>query len=242
MAGEGREHSRLSKVALTFHSIFLTTLLVAGAAFLAVGLWLQVAKSGGPVDLEWSGSGFLDAFLSLGIAAIVIGAVLVAASVFALCAISRSCLGSVARVLFILTTLVVAAALTLMAVATLLIASDGRPAKVEELIRHSWERTVTADDADVVARACAVQAEYECLGFDAGDCDACPTGVGVDGRVCTDAERAVCPRCDEAFSVGSPGCFAAIIDRTENVFYPLGVVAAVLAGMAVLDLFVVCCI
>lgn len=238
-----RSHSSLSKAALTFHSIFLTTLLVGGAAFLGVGLWLQLSKSGGPVELEWTdGSGFVDAFLSLGVAAIVIGGVLLATAVFALCAVSRSCVGRLARVLFVLATLVVAAALVLLATATLLIASDARPAKVEELVRESWTRTVTANDTAIVGHACALQAEYGCSGFDDGDCADCLSGVGPDGRVCTPEEQAVCPRCETGVEAGAPGCYDRIISRTRKVFLPLGIVAAVLAGLALVDVFVVCCI
>lgn len=243
MAGGERSHSGLSKVALTFHSLFLTTLLVGGAAFLSVGLWLQLSKRGGPVELEWTdGSGFVDAFLSLGIAAIVIGSVLLATAVFALCAVSRSCVGRVARVLFVLATLVVAAALVLLATATLLIASESRPDKVEELVRESWARTVTSEDADIVGHACAIQAEYGCSGFDAGDCGECLAGVGPDGRVCTEEEVEVCPRCETAPEADAPGCYERIIERTRKVFLPLGVVAAGLAGLALLDIFFVCCI
>ncbi|GAB0493109.1 hypothetical protein MMPV_010130 [Pyropia vietnamensis] len=243
MAGGERSHSPLSKAALTFHSIFLTTLLVGGAAFLGVGLWLQLSQSGGPVELEWTdGSGFVDAFLSLGVAAIVIGGVLLATAVFALCAVSRSCVGRVARVLFVMATLVVAAALVLLATATLLIASESRPDKVKELVRESWVRTVTSNETEIVGHACALQSEYECSGFDAGDCANCLSGVGEDGRVCTEEEQEVCPRCETGVEAGSPGCYDSIITRTRKVFLPLGVVSAVLAGLALLDIFIVCCI
>jgi len=232
-----------SKGALTFHSLFLSLLLLGGAGFLGVGLWLQLAKNGGPVNLEWTGSGFIDSFLTLGVAAMIIGGALLATSVCALCAVSRSCIGTVFRVMFVLATLVVAAALVLLAVVTLLIASNNRPGAVETIIRDSWERTVTSGDPNTVAHACDIQANFGCTGFDDGDCDSCVNGVTTSGTPCTPEEQRRCPSCPSSLTTpSSSGCYDAIIERTRDIFLPVGIAAAVVAGVALLDVFVVCAI
>eukprot|EP00168_Porphyra_purpurea_P001631 TRINITY_DN1196_c0_g1_i12.p2 TRINITY_DN1196_c0_g1~~TRINITY_DN1196_c0_g1_i12.p2 ORF type:complete len:173 (-),score=56.52 TRINITY_DN1196_c0_g1_i12:358-876(-) len=113
-----------------------------------------------------------------------IGGALLATSVLALCAISRSCVGTVARVFFVLATLLAMAALVLLAVVTPLIASNNRPDIVEDLVRDSWERTASSSEAGVVAEACAVQSEFGCAAFVAGVCVDCPTAPPLTaGRV-----------------------------------------------------------
>eukprot|EP00168_Porphyra_purpurea_P018055 TRINITY_DN655_c0_g1_i12.p1 TRINITY_DN655_c0_g1~~TRINITY_DN655_c0_g1_i12.p1 ORF type:complete len:197 (+),score=76.10 TRINITY_DN655_c0_g1_i12:68-592(+) len=173
----------------------------------------------------------------------VIGGALLATSICALCAVSRSCIGTIFRVMFVLATLVVAAALVLVAVVTLLIASDNRPDAVETITRDSWERTVTSGDADTVTQACNIQADFGCTGFDDGDCDACVNGVTVSSTPCTAEEQRRCPRCPTSLTTPSTsGCYDAIIERTRKVFLPVGIAAAVVAGVALLDVFVVCAI
>lgn len=225
---------------MTYHATFLALLLIGGAGFLGVGLWLQLSKGGGPVNLEWTGSGFIDSFLTLGVASMVVGGALLATSIFALCAVSRSCIGTVARVLFVLATLIVTAGLVLLAVATLLIASNNRPGAVEDIVRDSWERTVSSSDAGVVAEACTIQRDFGCAGFDARDCDGCNNGVGTGGGSGTCAER--CPVCEPPTPASSSGCYDAIIDRTRKIFMPVGITASVLAAVALVDVFVVCAI
>lgn len=224
--------------AMTYHATFLALLLIGGAGFLGVGLWLQLSKGGGPVNLEWTGSGFIDSFLTLGVASMIVGGALLATSVFALCAVSRSCIGTVFRVMFVLATLVVTAGLVLIAVATLLIASNNRPGAVEDIVRDSWERTVSSDDRGVVNEACTIQRDFECAGFAAGDCDGCNNGVGPARSDC--ATR--CPVCEPRTPASSSGCYDAIIDRTRKIFLPVGITAAVLAAVALVDVFVVCAI
>jgi len=230
------------KGALAFHSTFLFLLLLGGAGFLAVGIWLQSAHGGGPVNLEWTGSGWVDSFLTLGVAAMAIGGALLVTAVFALCAVSRSCVGTVARVLFVLATLLATAALVLLAVVTLLIASDRRPEAVEEFVRDSWERTVTSDEADSVGKACAVQSDFGCVGFAAGDCVDCPNGRTDGGGECAGDAARRCPLCPTAPPPSAGGCYEQIIERTRDIFLPVGIVASVLAAVALIDVFVVCAI
>lgn len=222
---------------MAYHATFLALLLIGGAGFLGVGLWLQLSKGGGPVNLEWTGSGFIDSFLTFGVASMIIGGVLLATSIFALCAVSRSCLGTVARVLFVLATLVVTAGLVLVAVVTLLIASNNRPGVVEDIVRDSWERTVTSSDAGVVAEACAIQRNFGCAGFDSGDCNECNNGE-VQTSLC---ERR-CPVCEPRTPASVSGCYDPIIERARKFFLPIGITASVLAAIALVDVFVVCAI
>ncbi|OSX69737.1 hypothetical protein BU14_1226s0001 [Porphyra umbilicalis] len=230
------------KGALAFHSFFLFLLLLGGAGFLGVGIWLQSAHGGGPVNLEWTGSGFIDGFLTLGVAAMVIGGALLVTAVFALCAVSRSCVGTVARVLFVLATLLATAALVLLAVVTLLIASDRRPDAVQDFVRDSWERTVTSGEVDVVSEACEVQTEFGCVGFVAGDCVDCPNGRADGGGECNGAPARRCPVCPTAPPPSAGGCYEKIIERTRDIFLPVGIVASVLAAIALIDVFAVCAI
>lgn len=223
---------------MTYHATFLALLLIGGAGFLGVGLWLQLSQGGGPVNLEWTGSGFIDSFLTLGVASMIVGGALLATSVFALCAVSRSCIGTVARVVFVLATLVVTAGLVLLAVVTLLIASDNRPGAVEDIVRDSWERTVSSSDQGVVAEACTIQRDFGCSGFADGDCAGCNNGVGTGGSTCA----LQCPVCEPSIPESLTGCYDAIIDRTRKIFLPVGITASVLAAVTLVEVFVVCAI
>ncbi|GAB0492346.1 hypothetical protein MMPV_003608 [Pyropia vietnamensis] len=226
-----------SRVAMTYHATFLALLLIGGAGFLGVGLWLQLSRGGGPVNLEWTGSGFIDGFLTFGVASMIVGGVLLATSFFALCAVSRSCLGTFTRVLFVLATLVVTIGLALVAVVTLLIASNNRPDVVEDIVRDSWERTVSSSDASVVAEACTIQRDFGCAGFESGDCNGCDNE---DVRTSLCEQR--CPKCEPRTPASVSGCYDSIIERTRKIFLPVGIVASVLAAVALVDVFVVCAI
>ena len=229
-----------NKFATTLHSIVAGLLLLFGLGLVAVGIYLLVSDKGGRLDLDYTGSNFWNFVLRFGIAAIIAGGFLIVASLLAIVAISRRCIGKVFRFVYVIMALVIVGVLVFIATISLLIVDRRDTTEIKDFVRDAWERSVTSDDEDARNRVCEIQEEFNCVGFEDNECRGCERGIGAG---CTVEQQRRCPPCG-AGAIGNVanGCYKEVRDNLKDVYLPLGIITAVLAAIVLLDTLIVCCI
>lgn len=225
-----------SRFAAGYHTLVALLLLLGGGALLGVGIWVYVTDRGGRLDLDYTGSNVWNIVLNFGVAGIIAGGFLLLSAVVSLIALSRKCLGKVFRVIYVLVALLITAVLVFIAVITLLIFSRRDSAVVKDFVRDAWIASV--QEPEFRQNVCTIQDEFDCRGFDDGDCASC--GLGRES-LCTPEERSLCPACvNEPVRPEGKGCYNAVIDSVAQIFLPIGIVASILAFIVLVDVFVVC--
>lgn len=224
-------HER-KRFATVFHAIVAVLILIAGGFLLAVGIWLRVSNNGGLVDLDLSGNNFLRHAFTASIGSIVIGGFLIITAIFGLFAIAQNCLGATFRILYVLLSLVIIAALVFTCVVSSLALSEDDSAEVREVLSDAWTRT--ALDPQGKDRICKIEADLECRGFFDNDCRSCPLG--------TEAACRSFPNCVACARPSDPtiGCYDEIISRLRKVFLPIAITSGILSFVVFLDIIAAC--
>lgn len=120
-----------------------------------------------------------------------------------------------------------------------------RPTRIVSVLRQSWVASV-AEHGDVV---CAIQARYNCYGFDDDVCVGC-WAVHNDGGLptCPDVAQYKnrsdqCPFCADATTPSvTVGCYSAFVKVAAPLYMTVGAAASAVAALLVVDVPVVICL
>lgn len=209
----------VNRAAACYHAFVAIMLLVIGGGLLGVGIWLHVSNNGGPIDLDFTGSDFLNFVLGISIAAIIIGIFLMLTAIVALVALARRCVGKVFRFLYIVLAVIILAVLIFIAVVSFVVLARRNDSFVRDVLKDAWERTVREDPNAI----CRIEEDFKCRGFD-------------DAKCATET----CATCPNATSTATESCYDKIMDDLRRVYLPLGIVSTVVAFFVLADIFVVC--
>ncbi|PXF42396.1 hypothetical protein BWQ96_07916 [Gracilariopsis chorda] len=223
------KHERNRAVRI-YHGFVALLLLLGGGALLGVGIWLHVTDNGGPVGLDYNNDSFFDLVIHVGIAAMIAGSFLILTGIVSLITLVRNCLGVTFRVIYVLMGLVIFIVLVGATVVSSIIVHNKDDLSVRDTLRSAWVHTVSRDP-DVI---CRIERNLECRGFLDNDCVRC-TSVLDDGC----AEATTCAKCSDTRDP-SFGCYSNIIRDFNRIFLPSAIVAAVLALIQLVDVFVTC--
>lgn len=122
-----------------------------------------------------------------------------------------------------------------------------RPTRIVSVLRRSWMISV-AEHADAV---CAVQARYNCFGFDDDVCVGCwamQQNGGTGLSTCPDTAQYKnrtdqCPFCaGETKPDVRLGCYSAFVTVAGPLYLAVGVASSVVAALLVVDVPVVICL
>lgn len=214
----------------TFHAVVAILMLLAGGALLGTGIWLLATDNAGPLDLEYADNNVWDFVLNFGIGGIIIGGFLMIAAITGLVALSRKCVGSCFKVVYIVMALVVLAVLLLITVASAVIRARGDSQEVKDFLEEAWDRTVKENPDEI----CRLEEFYECRGFDDTDCSKCRLGIEAECSA-----TVACANCGVATNVGT-GCYDEIVDSVRKYFLPVAVVGGVLSAIVIIDILMTC--
>eukprot|EP00188_Purpureofilum_apyrenoidigerum_P002848 Plantae.Rhodophyta-Purpureofilum_apyrenoidigerum.ctg2902.p1 GENE.Plantae.Rhodophyta-Purpureofilum_apyrenoidigerum.ctg2902~~Plantae.Rhodophyta-Purpureofilum_apyrenoidigerum.ctg2902.p1 ORF type:complete len:239 (+),score=43.90 Plantae.Rhodophyta-Purpureofilum_apyrenoidigerum.ctg2902:187-903(+) len=206
-----------------FHGIVCFLLFAGGAALLGYSIYVTVTGGSTFPDLPYTdGSTTLRTALKAEIAGIVVGAAVMFVAILGFFSFSRGCCGIFMASLFTVLMLALLAVLIFVAVVSFKIVRQGNVASLESDSRAAWERAMT--DPQYTDNLCQIQQDYNCRGFDDGDC-------AVQGNMC--------PTCPDSNTNVMTGCFNAVINEYQKVYRPAGIVSSAMGGLVLLDLLVV---
>jgi hypothetical protein len=223
----------------SYHQFISVVTLLAGAGLLGVGVWRRMSNDQGPFDLKYTDVQDLENIWSLvrswTTAAIVLGAALLASGLIGFIAVSRNCLGGLAKVLFFLIALVLTAALAgTSSVSFYLLSQTNDAGKLENFIETTWEQTV-ADNKNAI---CVIEADRQCRGVKNGECSGCRLGVE---STCSVVQKTRCAPCSTPANIDvNSGCYDSFSTSFRRYYIAVGAVTAVLAGLMFIDLCVIC--
>lgn len=179
----------------------------------------------------------LNGLLSLGYIAIAIGILCILISMIGV-AVSKSSGRCLFLVIYMVLLLSVIVALVMLSVFLLQLSSGKTLFSLDKKLESAWETTVTKDKE----AACKIQVDYDCFGFSDGFCAGCGRLNSEGQRVCEADKVRQCPVCDGTLAGNERGCYDEILGRTKSVWRPIGIGAAVLAAVLLLDVVIVCAI
>jgi Tetraspanin family len=236
MAKVQRAHTSSAR---TFHGLVTVLLLVAGAGLLGYGLYRRIKKSDTfDLNVEVKETKTLDSLVSFllrfNLVLILVGAVLILSGIISILAQARNCAGSVFRFVFFFMAVAIFVVLAGLSAGSFYALARKDSGVVFDAFENAWVDSVGAVPEDV----CALENKYKCRGFADNDCKTCPTGVG---SVCTKTALTKCAPCTVGSSeyVGN-GCWGEFDSRLRSFYIVMGAVGAVLAAIALIDIFVLC--
>lgn len=213
-----------------YHAVVAILMLLAGGALVGTGIWLLATDNAGPLDLEYSDNNVWSFVLNFGIGGIIIGGFLMAAAIAGLIALSRNCVGSLFKVIYIVMVLVVLAVLIFTTVVAAIIRARGDSEEVRDFLDSAWELTVKENPDEI----CRLEKFYECRGFEGEDCALCPLGIETQ---CATTKS--CANCGVATFVGT-GCYDEIVGSVRRFFLPVAIISGLLAVVVFVDIFITC--
>lgn len=223
-----------------YHSIVSIALLLAGFAFIALGIWLRSNESQGVSELKLEGDvdTLFKIFLNLHWASIVVGCFLVMSAIFSLIALARNCVGFTFRFIYVVLAIVIFIVLLVGCVVSSLLLANRYNQEIYDVVKEGWKSTYSSQPEAL----CVIETRLECRGFDYGDCDGCVTGLE---EACHSAGgKDVCARCPppESSQEGEPlrGCYQRILDFLHNLFLPIAIVSGISAAAMLIDIFSTC--
>lgn len=205
-------------------------MLLAGGALVGTGIWLLATDHAGPLHLEYGDNNVWSFVLNFGIGGILIGAFLMLTAIAGLIALSRKCVGSCFKVIYIVMVLVILAVLVFITVVAAVIRERGDSENVKDFLQEAWDLTVTENPDEI----CRLEEFYKCRGFNDTDCLKCPLGIETECSTTTS-----CAKCGVSTFAGT-GCYDEIVGSVRRFFLPVAIVAGLLAVVVVIDIFVTC--
>ncbi|KAK1859528.1 hypothetical protein I4F81_002123 [Pyropia yezoensis] len=219
------------------HTLFAVLTIACGIALIVTGGWAIANQNDAAYsDLKWSGS-LLAANVYLGIVSVVVGVALIVLAILGMLAIGQGCCSIFAAIIYFLAMLVLVAATALTASVLLLVAAGGGPgSNTRSFVSDVWQETVVSEPQ----AACELEREFRCRGFFDNDCVGCSSAAAAAGT-CTAEQRRVCANCTSVPSSGdfaTVGCYDELLSRMQRVARPVGIAAAIAAGVGGIGLFV----
>mmetsp|Transcript_39011 Transcript_39011/g.95419 ORF Transcript_39011/g.95419 Transcript_39011/m.95419 type:complete len:230 (+) Transcript_39011:103-792(+) len=222
-----------NECAFGLHIAIVTVLFVAAGILLGLSIYTVVRGDGGLFELNYTGTNFLNTVLNLGIVGIIAGAAMLILALIGLVASAKGGCGIFLKIIYIALGIIAVCALIGVAVVLIWFTAGTNPREVEDFFRDAWKDTV--NDPSFSESACNIQRNYECQGFDNGDCNSCDAdGCGAGSQVCPTGCEGF------AYESGRPGCWEAVHDDLSKFYLPVGIVSASLAGLTLIDIFLVC--
>lgn len=232
--GTRGNEDRSKNVDIVLHGIFSVLLLTLSLTLVATSVYNVVKVNSAALPLVYNGPSFFDSALKLGILGVCLGVALallyVAIGVF-LTARRISTAFAIVVTTFQFVALVL---IIFLAVSSLLVAAVPLRSAVDAYWADAWAQSVAAVPDDV----CLVERSLGCRGYRNDDCEACSPAAASAGG-CTAADRRVCAPCVGGSAAGGRGCVREIAVLTRRWFEPLGIVAAVLAGLLLIHLLLI---
>lgn len=224
-------HER-KRFASIFHAIVAILILIAGGLLLGIGIWLQVTDNVGPVNLNYGGDNVFRYILTASIGAIIIGGFLIVTALFGLFALAKNCVGVTFRVIYVVLSLIIMAALVFICVVSILVLKEDDSSEVRDVLSEAWART--AKDPDSRDAICRIEADFKCRGFEDNECFGCSQG---NEDACSSSPN--CVNCGRA-SNPAIGCYDEIVDWLNRFFLPIAITSGVLAFVVLLDIVAAC--
>ncbi|OSX71238.1 hypothetical protein BU14_0574s0009 [Porphyra umbilicalis] len=228
----------------SLHILFAVLTIAAGVALIATGSWaIANQKDAGYGTLDWQGS-YLAASVYLGIVAVVVGASLIFLAIIGMLAIGQGCCSLISAIIYVLAMIVLVVATAFAAAVLLTLAEGGiERGDTRTFFNDVWTETV----AEFPLSACEVEREFQCRGFSNNQCEGCDSAAIVAGN-CEASQLRACPDCTSLPSADdftSKGCYDLIYPSLQRVVRPVGITAAIAAGISGLGLiffmFARCC-
>jgi len=228
----------------SLHTLFAVLTIAAGVALIATGAWaIANQKDAGYSALDWHGS-YLAASVYLGIVAVVVGSSLIFLAILGMLAIGQGCCSIISAIIYVLAMVLLLAATAFSATALLILSEGGiNRDETRTFLNDVWTETVVAQPLS----ACEVEREFQCRGFSNNQCEGCDSAAIVAGT-CEGSQLRVCPDCTSLPSAGdftSQGCYDLVYPSLQRVVRPVGITAAIAAGISglglVLFIFARCC-
>ena len=222
---------------LTIYHILVTIVtLLSGGSLFAFGIWLHATDNGLPFNLHHDGDSWYGPFVRFGQGFMIVGALLLLTGVLALAALGRRrhADGYVFGVLYCVLALLIVAALAVACAVSTLVIVRGSDEATRDVLRSAWLRTASVQPAEI----CAIEAHFQCRGFDEGACVSCPTGLE---SACADVPQ--CTACGSGERSGAAtvaGCYEEIVSSSKSIFRPAAIGTGVVAGVVLVDVFVSC--
>lgn len=215
-----------------FHAFVATLLLQFGAVLFGLGIWLHTTEHGGPSALPYARIGSANATHLASVAVIIFGCFLLSAATAYIVALSCKAvslgkasptMGSVFRIVYLLTALCILAALVFLAAVSFFVVNRRDSDAVRATMSAAWKGSVAGGGRAV----CKVEAALGCRGFKdsrcaAEKCAVCPNGSAKGAR---QARR--------------PTCYDAIRADIQRIYLPTGIVSVV-AAFVLADILLTC--
>lgn len=214
-----------------FHAVVAILMLVAGGVLVGTGIWLQVSDNAGPHNLVYNDDAFWKFVLNFGVAGMIVGVFLIVAAISGLIALSRKCVGSCFKVVYVVMALLILVVLVFITALSSVIRARGDAEDTRDFLEDAWQSTVTADPDEI----CNLEEFYKCRGFNDNECKEC--SVAGDVRDCS--PTANCARCGVDTFAGV-GCYDEIVASVSNFFLPVAIVGGILSGVIIVDIFMTC--
>ena len=219
-----------------YHVLVSIVALISGGILFAFGTWLHATDNGLPFNLHHNGDSWYGPFVRFGQGFMIVGALLLFTGVLALTALGRRrhADGFVLGVLYCVLALVIVAALVVACAVSTLIIVRGSDEGTHGVLRNAWSLTASVQPAEI----CAIEAHFQCRGFDDGECVSCPTGLESE---CADVPQcAACGSGQNSGAATATGCYEEIVSASKSIFRPAAIGTGIVAGVVLVDVFVSC--
>lgn len=224
-------------VGVVLHGIFSVLLLTLSLTLIATSVYNVAKVNSAALPLVYDGPSFFHSATRLGILGVCLGVALALlyVAIGVVLTARRSRVPIVFAIAVVTAQFVALVLMLFLAVSTLLLAGVPLRSAVDAYFADAWAQTVAAAPDDV----CSLERSLGCRGYRNDQCEACTPAQAAAGG-CTAAERRVCAPCVGGSPAGGRGCVREIEVLTRRWFEPLGIVAAVLAGLLLIHMLLIC--
>jgi len=220
---------------LILHALFSAIALSLALGLAAVGVYNVVKVNGPQLPLTYDGPSFFASAMRLGTLGIVLGVGLALLYVAVAVVLSTRRIPLVFAIVFS-TLLFIAWVLALfLAVSSLLLAAVPLRSAVDTYFRDAWSQTVLDEAADV----CGIEAALGCRGYVNDQCVDCTPDEAVAGT-CSKEDKLFCAPCPDGSTAQGRGCRREVEVLVRRWFEPMGILAAVIAGLLLIHMFLLC--
>ncbi|OSX75158.1 hypothetical protein BU14_0254s0038 [Porphyra umbilicalis] len=220
---------------LILHAVFSALILALALGLAAVGVY-NVVKVNGPVlPLTYDGPSFFASAVRLGILGMVLGVGLALLYVAVAVVLSSRRIPVVFAILFVTLQFIAFVLALFLAVSSLLVAAVPLRSAVDAYFSDAWTQTVAASPGDV----CGIEAALGCRGYANDQCVECSPDEAVAGA-CTITDARFCAPCVGGSEAQGRGCRREVEVLVRRWFEPMGILAAVLAGLLFIHMFLLC--
>lgn len=230
-----KETEQPPRFTYVYHSIVAIITLLAGAAALSAGIWLNASKRGELFHLNHASGDVRSALLSVNVTAFVFGGYLILTGVASLIALGKGCVGATFRVMYLVVALILFVVLVATTAVSAVVLQRARNESLHSFLQDGWTTTAVREPEII----CEIEAAFQCRGFDDEDCAECLTGLEPK----CPSLNPICTPCTSNEPLrSSTGCYKHIQSILRRLFLPTAVVSAILAAVVLVDIFFLCCL